>query len=172
MHKLRYPSRRVTGASAYSTVKIRLKFKGYSLRNWLKGYQFRPVQRFRCCAHTTPHHYPTCKNDPLVQEILARASALDMQDTVEVRNLPAAKDGWVPIGYTEDGGTFFAAPKNTPARSVTVTGMQISPEGLEILTGCAPSPDTRDDLDPIPSEFPVSERWADIRRKAHPDAGE
>jgi len=29
--------------------------------NWRKGYKFGPVQRFRCCDHTTPYHYPTCE---------------------------------------------------------------------------------------------------------------
>jgi hypothetical protein len=60
MHKLRYPPRRVTGASAYRTVLVRLKFKWWSLRNWRAGYMFRPVQRHRCCEHTTPYHGAAC----------------------------------------------------------------------------------------------------------------
>lgn len=144
MHKLRYPSRRVTGASAYSTVKIRLKFKGYSLRNWLKGYQFRPVQRHRCCAHTTPAHDTDC------------------------RKHPAPLIGWKDHGYTTDGER-FAAPVISPETwrpEFTIRGMPISPDNLAQLRL------TRDDLDPIPPEHPASERWVDIRRKAHPDAGE
>lgn len=33
----------------------------WSLRNWLKGFAFGPVQRCRACGHTSPYHYPTCK---------------------------------------------------------------------------------------------------------------
>lgn len=215
MHKLRYPTRRVTGASAYSTLKIRLKFKGYSLRNWFKGYQFRPVQRFRCCGHTTPFHDIRCRNHPL------------------------AENGWVPIGYTEQGSVFFASKPNTPeppfmrdtieTKSIEIKGFQVNPDNLKYLTGGYLNGDlaqrfsergrrmiqdrlngpdidqTRDDLDPIPPEFreqaarfmdendealrrmtddpappefppgppynnDALNRWADIRRKAHPDA--
>lgn len=32
----------------------------WSLVNWLQGYKFGPVQRHRCCDHTTPSHYATC----------------------------------------------------------------------------------------------------------------
>ena len=38
--------------------KVRLHW--WSARNWLKGYKFGPVQRHRCCDHTTPYHYPGC----------------------------------------------------------------------------------------------------------------
>ena len=41
-------------------MRVRLKFKWWSLRNWVKGYKFGPVQRFRCCDHTTPYHYAWC----------------------------------------------------------------------------------------------------------------
>lgn len=42
-------------------VPMRAKFFWWSLCNWIKGYQFRPVQRFRCCGHTTPYaHAPNC----------------------------------------------------------------------------------------------------------------
>lgn len=41
------------------TAWVRLKW--WSARNWLRGYRFAPVQRFRCCDHTTPHHYPSCE---------------------------------------------------------------------------------------------------------------
>lgn len=37
-------------------VKLRL----WSVRNWCKGYKYGPVQRFRCCGHTTPFHYQAC----------------------------------------------------------------------------------------------------------------
>jgi hypothetical protein len=40
--------------------KVWVKFRWWSLENWRKGYKFGPVQRFRCCDHTTPHHYPSC----------------------------------------------------------------------------------------------------------------
>lgn len=41
-------------------IKTKLWFKRWSVENWLKGYKFGPVQRHRCCAHTTPHHYQWC----------------------------------------------------------------------------------------------------------------
>ncbi len=30
--------------------------RAHSAANWLEGYQYRPVQRHRCCEHTTPEH--------------------------------------------------------------------------------------------------------------------
>lgn len=42
-----------------------LTLRWWSLSNWLKGYQFRPIQRFRCCNHTTPYHYRWCQQHPL-----------------------------------------------------------------------------------------------------------
>ena len=44
--------------------RTRLQFKWWSLQNWRKGFKFGPVQRFRCCDHTTPVHYPTCQEAP------------------------------------------------------------------------------------------------------------
>lgn len=38
-------------------VKLRL----WSIQNWRKGYKYGPVQRFRCCDHTTPFHYRDCE---------------------------------------------------------------------------------------------------------------
>ena len=32
----------------------------WSHLNWLKGYQFGPMQRHRCCGHTTPSHDRGC----------------------------------------------------------------------------------------------------------------
>lgn len=37
-----------------------IKLRWWSLRNWRQGYKYGPVQRFRCCDHTTSFHYPTC----------------------------------------------------------------------------------------------------------------
>jgi hypothetical protein len=37
-----------------------LKWKVVSAQNWLRGYRFGPVQRFRCCGHTTPYHSTSC----------------------------------------------------------------------------------------------------------------
>lgn len=45
-------------------VKVKVRFRWWSLRNWIKGYKFGPVQRFRCCDHTTPYHYPSCAQRP------------------------------------------------------------------------------------------------------------
>lgn len=42
-------------------VRTRLKWKRWSWQNWRKGYMFRPIQRFRCCEHTTPFHYEWCE---------------------------------------------------------------------------------------------------------------
>jgi hypothetical protein len=42
----------------------RLTLRWWSLQNWLKGYKFGWVQRYRCCDHTTPYHYRTCVNHP------------------------------------------------------------------------------------------------------------
>ena len=36
------------------------KWKVWSWQNWRKGYKFGPIQRFRCCDHTTPFHYGWC----------------------------------------------------------------------------------------------------------------
>jgi hypothetical protein len=41
---------------------LALKLRWWSLQNWFKGYKFGPVQRFRCCDHTTPFHYQSCEN--------------------------------------------------------------------------------------------------------------
>lgn len=43
-----------------ATVKCRATYRWWSFLNWRKGYQFRPIQRFRCCEHTTPYHYRWC----------------------------------------------------------------------------------------------------------------
>ena len=32
----------------------KVKFRLWSAQNWLKGYKFGPIQRHRCCQHTTP----------------------------------------------------------------------------------------------------------------------
>lgn len=32
----------------------------WSFLNWLKGYKFAAVQRYRCCDHTTPSHSRWC----------------------------------------------------------------------------------------------------------------
>ena len=48
--------------------RLRFRYLWPSLRNWLKGYQFRPVQRFRCCGHTTPYaHATTCTYKDIVR---------------------------------------------------------------------------------------------------------
>lgn len=130
----------------------KLKLRVYSLDNWRKGYMFSPIQRFRCCGHTTPFHDIHCRNQPPF-----------MRDTIETK-------------------------------SIEIKGFQVNPDNLKYLTGGYLSGDlaqrfsgrgrridqTRDDLDPIPPEFPPGppynndalNRWADLRRKAHPDAGE
>lgn len=54
------PRDRMTIAERAHDARLRLKYRWWSLQNWLHGYQFRPVQRFRCCEHTTPHHYSWC----------------------------------------------------------------------------------------------------------------
>lgn len=36
----------------------------WSLLNWLKGYKFGPIQRHRCCDHTTPSHGWSCPKHP------------------------------------------------------------------------------------------------------------
>lgn len=40
---------------------VRLRFMRWSIENWRRGYKFGPVQRFRCCDHTTPYHYANCE---------------------------------------------------------------------------------------------------------------
>lgn len=40
---------------------MKLRHRLWSLQNWLRGYRFGPVQRFRCCGHTTPYaHNADC----------------------------------------------------------------------------------------------------------------
>ena len=39
----------------------KVKFRLWSAQNWLKGYKFGPIQRHRCCRHTTPLHYERCE---------------------------------------------------------------------------------------------------------------
>lgn len=43
-------------------VRAKARLRWWSLTNWLKGYKFGPVQRFRCCDHTTPFHYNGCES--------------------------------------------------------------------------------------------------------------
>lgn len=43
-------------------LRTRLQFKCWSVQNWCKGFKFGPVQRFRCCDHTTPVHSRSCPN--------------------------------------------------------------------------------------------------------------
>lgn len=38
----------------------KLRIRWWAFTNWLKGYKFSPVGRFRCCDHTTPYHYQWC----------------------------------------------------------------------------------------------------------------
>lgn len=38
----------------------RLRHILWSAQNYAKGYAWGPVQRWRCCGHTTPHHSPAC----------------------------------------------------------------------------------------------------------------
>jgi hypothetical protein len=44
---------------------VTLRLKWWSLRNWLSGYKFDPIQRFRCCDHTISYHYRGCRNHAL-----------------------------------------------------------------------------------------------------------
>lgn len=39
----------------------KIKYLGWSLQNWWKGYKFGPVQRCRECSHTTPGHLAGCR---------------------------------------------------------------------------------------------------------------
>lgn len=32
----------------------------WALTNWVTGHRFDRVRRYRCCGHTTPHHYGHC----------------------------------------------------------------------------------------------------------------
>lgn len=100
---------------------------------------------------------------------------LPMTDSIEVTNLP------------QTPGLVF--PRGGP-RSTTVEGFHVSREGIEALLGRKVEPSAEfkhqaarfmqehDELlrrltdDPPPPEHPATERWADLRRKAHPDAGE
>ena len=43
----------------------RLRRRWWSLRNRVRGYKYGPIQRFRCCDHTTPYHYRGCVNHAL-----------------------------------------------------------------------------------------------------------
>lgn len=52
---------RVTVQSLYGN---RVRPRWWSLLNWLGGYKFGAVQRFRCCDHTTPYHYAECERSP------------------------------------------------------------------------------------------------------------
>lgn len=103
---------------------------------------------------------------------------LPMTDNIEVTNLPQTPD---------PGDLMF--PHGGP-RSKYVQGFHVSREGIEALLGrkVVPSDEFKhqaaqfmqehDELlrrlgdDPAPPEHPAAERWADLRRKAHPDAGE
>lgn len=38
-----------------------MRARWWSLQNRLRGYRFGPVQRYRCCGHTTPFHYAECE---------------------------------------------------------------------------------------------------------------
>jgi hypothetical protein len=46
--------------SAVSRLVAKARLKLWSLANWRKGYRFGPVQRYRCCGHTTPTHASNC----------------------------------------------------------------------------------------------------------------
>lgn len=48
-----------------ASVLCRVKFAAWSIDNWVKGYQFRPVKRFRCCSHTWPYHARGCAAERL-----------------------------------------------------------------------------------------------------------
>lgn len=39
----------------------RIKHRRWAWENWRKGFKFGPVQRWRCCDHTTPHHGQECR---------------------------------------------------------------------------------------------------------------
>jgi len=41
-------------------LRVRAEWKLWSVQNRIKGYKFGPIQRFRCCDHTTPFHYAWC----------------------------------------------------------------------------------------------------------------
>lgn len=52
-------------------LRLKIKILWWSWQNWRKGYQFGPVQRFRCCGHTTPYaHTLDC---PYSQAALGKA---------------------------------------------------------------------------------------------------
>jgi hypothetical protein len=38
----------------------RLRHFVWSAQNYIEGYAWGPVQRWRCCGHTTPYHSPGC----------------------------------------------------------------------------------------------------------------
>lgn len=39
-------------------------WRWWSLENRCKGFKYGPIQRHRCCDHTTPSHYAWCKDRP------------------------------------------------------------------------------------------------------------
>jgi hypothetical protein len=51
--------------SLSKTIKCRVQFFWWSFQNWLRGYAFRPIQRHRCCHHTTPSHSTWCTGQGL-----------------------------------------------------------------------------------------------------------
>lgn len=38
----------------------KVRRRWWSFLNWIKGYKWCAVQRFRCCDHTTPYHSAWC----------------------------------------------------------------------------------------------------------------
>lgn len=68
----------------------KIRWKVIAVGNWVNGYAFSPVRRYRCCGHTTPHHNPGCRN-----------------------GLTAPLSEWLHLGSTTDGGAFFTAPPAT-----------------------------------------------------------
>jgi hypothetical protein len=41
-------------------IEARMRHWVWSAQNYAKGYAWGPVQRWRCCGHTTPGHNPDC----------------------------------------------------------------------------------------------------------------
>jgi hypothetical protein len=54
----RYPELR--GVPLRRIIWVRLKNHWRSAVNYRHGYVYGPVQRFRCCGHTTPFHSARC----------------------------------------------------------------------------------------------------------------
>jgi len=41
----------------------------WAVVNWMRGYKLNAFQRYRCCDHTTPFHYPSCPMHPASSEV-------------------------------------------------------------------------------------------------------